>query len=217
MDVQHQRRPILLGPEVARSKASGGNRSERVLIADRLGQHPQMRKAAYKLIVNPNSRFLAPQYSYLNWKYVFWIRKETLTAREEKLMSARTAAATVEKSLPVESTIEAEINSLIQQQTPKRNQVEQQTPKRFQIEDDAERCRSFVARMTSNSIDELSELASELTAALQRLQEYLKAEGERVQREIVDYAHLNRTALAAIKTIIETTRAPSNEKAEERI
>jgi hypothetical protein len=132
-------------------------------------------------------------------------------------MSARTAAATVEKSLPVESTIEAEINSLIQQQSPKRTQVEQQTPKRIQIEDDAERCRSFVARMTSNSIDELGELASELTSALQSLQEYLKTEGERVQREIVDYAHLNRTALAAIKTIIETTRAPSDEKAEERI
>jgi hypothetical protein len=33
-----------------------------------------------------------------------------------------------------------------------------------------------------------------------------------VQREIVDYAHLNRTALAALKTIIETTRSPSNEK-----
>jgi hypothetical protein len=132
-------------------------------------------------------------------------------------MSARTAAATVEKSLPVESTIEAEINSLIQQQSPKRTHLEQQTPKRIQIEDDAERCRSFVARMTSNSIDELGELASELTSALQSLQEYLKTEGERVQREIVDYAHLNRTALAAIKTIIETTRAPANEKAEERI
>jgi hypothetical protein len=132
-------------------------------------------------------------------------------------MSTRTAAATVEKSLPVESTIEAEINSLIEQQTPKRIQVEQQTPKRIQIEDDAERSRSFVARMTSNSIDELGELASELTSALKNLQEYLKAEGERVQREIVDYAHLNRTALAAIKTIIETTGAPSNEKAEERI
>ena len=132
-------------------------------------------------------------------------------------MSARTAAATVEKSLPVEFTIEAEINSVIEQQTPKRIQVEQQTPKRIQIEDDAERCRSFVARMTSNSIDELGELASELTSALQNLKEYLKAEGERVQREIVDYAHLNPTALAAIKTIIETTRAPSNEKAEEHI
>jgi hypothetical protein len=128
------------------------------------------------------------------------------TAERRNLMSARTAAATVERSLPVESNVEAEISSLI----------EQQTPKRIQIEDDAERCRSFVARITSNSIDELGELASELTSALQNLQEYLKAEGERVQREIVDYAHLNHTALSAIKTIIEATRAPSNEKVEER-
>ena len=127
-------------------------------------------------------------------------------------MSARTAAASVEKSLPAESTIEADINSLIQQQPPKRIPVEQQTPKRIQIEDDAERSRSFVARITSNSIDEIGELASELTSALQNLQEYLKGEGERVQREIVDYAHLNRTALVALKTIIETTRSPSSEK-----
>ena len=125
-------------------------------------------------------------------------------------MSARAAVASLEKSLLVESTVEAEINSLIQEQTPKRIPVEQQTPKRVQIEDDAERSRSFVARITSNSIDELGELSSDLTSALQNLQEYLKAEGERVQREIVDYAHLNRTALAAIKTIIETTRTPSN-------
>lgn len=125
-------------------------------------------------------------------------------------MSARAAVASLEKSLLVESTVEAEINSLIQEQTPKRIPVEQQTPKRVQIEDDAERSRSFVARIASNSIDELGELSSDLTSALQNLQEYLKAEGERVQREIVDYAHLNRTALAAIKTIIETTRAPSN-------
>jgi vacuolar-type H+-ATPase subunit I/STV1 len=138
------------------------------------------------------------------------------TAERRNLMSARTAAATVERSLPVESNIEAGISSLIEQQTPKRIQVEKQPPKRIQIEDDAERCRSFVARITSNSIDELGELASELTSALQNLQEYLKAEGERVQREIVDYAHLNHTALSAIKTIIETTRAPSNEKVEER-
>ena len=125
-------------------------------------------------------------------------------------MSARAAVASLEKSLLVESTVEAEINSLIEQQTPKRIPVEQQTPKRVQIEDDAERSRSFVARITSNSIDELGDLSSDLTSALQNLQEYLKAEGERVQREIVDYAHLNRTALAAIKTIIETTRASSN-------
>ena len=127
-------------------------------------------------------------------------------------MSARAAVASLEKSLLVESTVEAEINSLIEQQTPKRIPVEQQTPKRVQIEDDAERSRSFVARITSNSIDEVGELASDLTSALQNLQEFLKSEGERVQREIVDYAHLNRTAVAAIKTIIETARAPSNGK-----
>ena len=92
-------------------------------------------------------------------------------------MSVRTSTAIVEKSIPVEE----EINGLI----------EQQTPKRIQIEDDAERSRSFVARITSNSIDELGELASDPTSALQNLQEFLKSEGERVQREIVDYAHLN--------------------------
>ena len=129
-------------------------------------------------------------------------------------MSARTAAASVEKLLR-EPTIEAEISSLVEQQIPKRIPVEQQVPKRIQIEDDAERSRSIVARITSNSIDELGEFASDLTSALQNLQQYLKAEGERVQREIVDYAHLNRTALAAIKTIIETTRAPSNGKGSE--
>jgi hypothetical protein len=125
------------------------------------------------------------------------------------LMSIRTSAATVEKSISVEEAI----NSLILEQTPKRIQAEQQPPKRIQIEDDAERSRSFVARITSNSIDEVGELASELTSALQNLQEFLKSEGERVQREIVDFAHLNRTAVAAIKTIIETASAPSNGKA----
>ena len=113
-------------------------------------------------------------------------------------MSARTSAASVEKSLHAE----AEINGL----------VEQQTPKRIQIDDDAESSRSLVARITSNSTDELGKLSYDLTSALQNLQEFLKSEGERVQREIVDYAHLNRTALTAIKTIIETTRAPSNGK-----
>jgi len=125
------------------------------------------------------------------------------------LMSARTSAAIAEKSISVEEAI----NSLIEEQAPKRVQVEQPTPKRIQIEDDAERSRSFIARITSNSIDEVGELASELTSALQNLQDFLKSEGERVQREIVDYAHLNRTAVAAIKTIIETASAPSNGKA----
>src|SRR5947207_1378879 len=68
------------------------------------------------------------------------------------LMFARTAAATVEQSLPVESTIEAELKSLIQEQTPKPIQVEEQIPKCIQIEEDAERSRSFVAGIGFGSI-----------------------------------------------------------------
>jgi hypothetical protein len=46
---------ILPGAGSGGVKAPSGNRFERELIADRLGQHPQMRKAADKQIVNPNS------------------------------------------------------------------------------------------------------------------------------------------------------------------
>jgi hypothetical protein len=62
--------------------------------------------------------------------------------------------------------------------------------------------------LTSNSIDELEGLGSDLTSAVRQLQEFLKSEGERVQREIVNYAHLTETTLAAIKNIIETTFRP---------
>ena len=106
-------------------------------------------------------------------------------------MNASTSAATVAKSLPAEFKAG--------------NFIEQQTPKPTQIQDDAERSRSLVARITSNSIDELEGLMSDLTSGLQKLQEFLKSEGERVQREVVNHAHLNQTALAAIKEVIETT------------
>lgn len=62
-----------------------------------------------------------------------------------------------------------------------------------QIETDAERIRSSVARLTTNSVDELEGLTSELQA----LQDFLKSEVNRVQGEI-------QSALDGIKIIIET-------------
>jgi hypothetical protein len=62
-----------------------------------------------------------------------------------------------------------------------------------QIETDAERIRSSIARLTSNSLEGLEGLASEL----QQLQSFLKSEVERVQGEI-------ESALAGINIIIET-------------
>ena len=99
-------------------------------------------------------------------------------------MNAPTSSAAAEKSLSVESDVETGISKLVEQKNPKRP---------TQIEVDAERIRSSVARLTSNSINGLEGLTSEL----QELQEFLKSEVERVQGEI-------ETALAGIKIIIET-------------
>jgi hypothetical protein len=80
--------------------------------------------------------------------------------------------------------LETEIANFIDQEGSKRS---------AQIETNAERIRSSVAKLTSNSIDELEGLTSELQA----LQEFLKSEVNRVQREI-------QSALDGIKIIIET-------------
>jgi len=92
-------------------------------------------------------------------------------------MSAPTSATAADKS-------ETEIRNFIEQVSPKRSD---------QIETDANRIRSSVARLTSNSIEELEGLTSELQA----LQEFLKSEVNRVQREI-------QSGLDGINIIIET-------------
>jgi hypothetical protein len=61
------------------------------------------------------------------------------------------------------------------------------------LEISAERISSSVARLTSNSVEELQGLASEL----QKMQEFLKSEVDNVQRQI-------DSALAGINIIVET-------------
>ena|SRR2546427_9566658 len=98
-------------------------------------------------------------------------------------MNAPTSSAAAEKSLPVDLDVEAEISKL----------VEENIPKSPPIESEVERIRSSLERLTSNSIDGLQGLTSEL----QELQRFLNAEVQRVQGEI-------ESALAGIKIIIET-------------
>ena len=70
-----------------------------------------------------------------------------------------------------------------------------------QIEDDTELTKSSLARLTSHSIDRLERLMSEI----QEMREFLISEGERVQREVANYAQLNQNvALAATKIKAET-------------
>jgi hypothetical protein len=99
-------------------------------------------------------------------------------------MNAPTSSAAAEQSLPVDSDVGAEISKLVEEHIPKRPP---------QIETEVERIRSSIARLSSNSIDGLEGLTSEL----QELQRFLNSEVERVQGEI-------ESALAGIKIIIET-------------
>ena len=70
-----------------------------------------------------------------------------------------------------------------------------------QIENDTAQTKSSLARLTSNSVDRLERLMSEI----QEMREFLVTEGERVQREIANYAQLNQNvALAATKIKAET-------------
>jgi hypothetical protein len=99
-------------------------------------------------------------------------------------MSAPTSAPVADdKSLPVQSALD-------------------ELP--IQIQDDTERTKSSLARLTSHSIDRLERLMSEI----QEMREFLISEGERVQREIANYAQLNQSvALAANKIKSETVGA----------
>ena len=92
------------------------------------------------------------------------------------------SAEAPDRSLSLE--LEPEVSDLVKQENAR-------LPSQVQV--NAERIRSSVARLTSNSMNELEGLTSEL----QQLQEFLRSEAERVEREV-------ESALAGIKIIVET-------------
>ena len=108
--------------------------------------------------------------------------------------------ASVSAFRPAEDSLisEAETNNLVSQDSTLVETPNLKLP--TQIDDDAERIRSTIALLTSLSIDELEGLVTDI----QEVREHLKSEGERVQREIMNYAHLSQTAVAATKKITET-------------
>ena len=98
-------------------------------------------------------------------------------------MDSPTSAASDEKTPPLELALATQLKSATQEK-PKPS---------GSLEISAERFNSSVARLTSNSMDELHKLASEL----QKMQEFLKSEVESVQRQI-------DSAVAGINIIVET-------------
>ena len=103
-------------------------------------------------------------------------------------MNSPTPEEITEKSLSGESALDSEFRNLLKQESVKPAQTAH-----IKMEFDAEGIRSSVARLASNSIDDLEKLTSEL----EHLQEFLKSETERVQNQIGDI-------LAGIGIIMET-------------
>ena len=98
-------------------------------------------------------------------------------------MNSPTSKEVTQKSLSEKSAMASELGDLEEQERTKVS-----TKKGI----DAERIRSSVARLTSNSIGELEKLSSEL----EEMQEFLKSETQRVQREI-------ESVLDGIKILVE--------------
>jgi hypothetical protein len=92
---------------------------------------------------------------------------------EEKAMNSPTPDEVTEK--PLSAKLDSEVKGLVQQESAKPAETAH-----TKIGIDAERIRSSIARLTSNSTDELEKLIAEL----ERLREFLKSETGRVQREI---------------------------------
>ena len=107
-------------------------------------------------------------------------------------MDSPTSAPTEEKTpLNPDSTLGAELSKLANKSSMLSTPLENKTP----LENNAERIKSSVARLTSNSVDELQALVSEL----QKMQEFLRSEVDSVQSQI-------DSALAGIHIIVDTIR-----------
>jgi hypothetical protein len=99
-------------------------------------------------------------------------------------MDTPTSAAVDKKPSPPEMALPTQ---------PDKSATQEKSKSSGPLEISAERISSSVARLTSNSIDELQGLASEL----QKMQEFLKSEVDNVQHQI-------DSALAGINIIVET-------------
>jgi light-regulated signal transduction histidine kinase (bacteriophytochrome) len=101
------------------------------------------------------------------------------------------SSAAANKSLAAKLT-SGDINPSPEHEIPN-SSIQRQHKSRQATENDADRIRSSVMRLISNSTEELEELTTEL----QKLQEFLKCETERVQHEI-------DSVLSGVSIIIDT-------------
>jgi hypothetical protein len=119
---------------------------------------------------------------------------------KEQSMNPPTSVAAAEKISPVTSSPPPEGKRTTSNDAKDRVAPAQRAKHHGEIDTDTDRMRTMVGRITAHSLQELEALAAEL----EEVREFLKAESERVQREIANHAQLNKSTLSAIRNITET-------------
>jgi hypothetical protein len=111
------------------------------------------------------------------------------------MMNAMTPSGQLaDDAAPAGAEFEGEIREFIRKDAPWR--------RRGEPAGDApgESISMLVQRVAGASINEIDNIIDELNT----MRDYLRSEGERVQREVAGYAGLNQTAATSIKTIAES-------------
>jgi hypothetical protein len=98
-----------------------------------------------------------------------------------------------EEAVAVTSAVEGEIRDFV-----RRDVVAMR--RRPETEVNADHFNSLIDRVAGTSVKEIDNLIAELQA----VRNFLQSEGERVQRELTNYAHATQTALASVKIITDS-------------
>jgi hypothetical protein len=113
-------------------------------------------------------------------------------------MSATTTSGQVAEEQPSSGEFEGEIREFVRKDVaPWRKR-----PERTEVatEAQAENVSMLVQRVAGASMSEIDNVIEELRG----MREFLRSEGERVQREIAGYATVSQTAAASMKVIAES-------------
>src|SRR5262245_31906986 len=114
-------------------------------------------------------------------------------------MNAMTSSEQIAAENPTTSEFEGEIREFVRKDVaPWRKRPERS--ERTEPSAEAESVSMLVQRVAGASIGEIDNVIEELRS----MREFLRSEGERVQREIAGYASVSQTAAASMKVIADS-------------
>jgi hypothetical protein len=137
----------------------------------------------------------------VNWERITAdaVRRVEVCAVREQLMNAMTSSEQIAGGDPTTNEFEGEIREFVRKDVaPWRKR-----PDRVDASADtqaADNVSMLVQRVAGASMSEIDNVIEELRT----MREYLRSEGERVQREIAGYATVSQTAAASMKVIAES-------------